>query len=303
MRFGGHETFHIREGWLHKGLRLLVEDPEKLVGDYAADWLGVGRNMAKSIRHWLVATGVAEIGEKVNGRVYFLRPTCLGELINKYDPYFLELGTWWVLHVNLVNSQEHAFTWSWFFNHFSFPRFDRAMCVDALSRNAQQALARQPRLKTLQRDIACLLSSYAVSLPREAVDPEEAMECPLAELDILKYFKASGQYVINQRAKEIPFKVFGYCAAKVFSVGATSQGRLEIPFRELATSPSGPGRCFALSNEALFDILIGYEREFGPRLEVINLAGERIVRLDLYSPEVWLKQYFKATAKRVAHAA
>ena len=59
MRFGGHETFHIREGWLHKGVKLLLEDPKKLVHEHAADWLGVGNNMAKSIRHWLVATGLA----------------------------------------------------------------------------------------------------------------------------------------------------------------------------------------------------------------------------------------------------
>jgi hypothetical protein len=54
MRFGGHETFAIREGWLHKGLRLLADEPHLLADDHAADWLGVGRNMAKSIRHWLV---------------------------------------------------------------------------------------------------------------------------------------------------------------------------------------------------------------------------------------------------------
>lgn len=57
MKFGGHETFPVREGWLHKGLKLVVEEPEKLVDEHVADWLGVGRNMAKSIRYWLQATG------------------------------------------------------------------------------------------------------------------------------------------------------------------------------------------------------------------------------------------------------
>ena len=55
MRFGGHETFPVREGWLHKGLKLVVEEPGKLTGEHVADWLGVGRNMAKSIRYWLQA--------------------------------------------------------------------------------------------------------------------------------------------------------------------------------------------------------------------------------------------------------
>jgi len=29
MRFGGHQTFFIREGWLHKGLKLLIEDEDR----------------------------------------------------------------------------------------------------------------------------------------------------------------------------------------------------------------------------------------------------------------------------------
>ena len=49
MRFGGHETFPIREGWLNKGLRLLVEDPIKMTDEYYADWLGVGRKDRKSV--------------------------------------------------------------------------------------------------------------------------------------------------------------------------------------------------------------------------------------------------------------
>ena len=60
MRFGGHETFAIREGWLARGLELLTTTPELLVDEFSEDHLGVGRNMAKAIRHWLVATGLAE---------------------------------------------------------------------------------------------------------------------------------------------------------------------------------------------------------------------------------------------------
>jgi hypothetical protein len=51
MRFGGHETFAIREGWLHKGLMLLANHPARVDDNHVADWLGVGRNMGKSIKH------------------------------------------------------------------------------------------------------------------------------------------------------------------------------------------------------------------------------------------------------------
>ena len=59
MKFGGHETFHVRDGWLNKGLELASEEGEKgIFADNAADLAGVGANMIKSIRHWLSATGL-----------------------------------------------------------------------------------------------------------------------------------------------------------------------------------------------------------------------------------------------------
>jgi DNA-binding MarR family transcriptional regulator len=84
MRFGGHETFPIREGWLHKGLRILNEDPELLSAEDLADHLGVGRNMGKSIRHWLQATQLAEKNpDAESGKRTLLQLTDLGHLIWK----------------------------------------------------------------------------------------------------------------------------------------------------------------------------------------------------------------------------
>ncbi len=87
MRFGGHETFPIREGWLNKGLRLLVEDPIKMTDEYYADWLGVGRNMGKAIKdadpNHLVSSGTwapwAYNGE--------------GNLKEIHDSHYIDVGT------------------------------------------------------------------------------------------------------------------------------------------------------------------------------------------------------------------
>jgi len=87
MRFGGHETFHLRDGWLHKGLRLLKEAPEAFNSSIAADALGVGGNMAKSIRHWLLATGLVAKGETANSA---LSATKLGLLVFEHDRYFTD---------------------------------------------------------------------------------------------------------------------------------------------------------------------------------------------------------------------
>lgn len=106
MRFGGHESFAVREGWLSRGLELLANQPELLVDQHAEDHLGVGRNMAKAIRHWLVAAGLASASTATVDHFAF---TPFGKQIYKSDPHLLDLGTWWMLHVNLVRNKESAF--------------------------------------------------------------------------------------------------------------------------------------------------------------------------------------------------
>src|SRR6185369_8757549 len=166
MRFGGHETFTIRDGWMHKGLSLLKQEPEKLVDEFAADWLGVGSNMAKSIRHWLIATGLAKFEPGKRAKSTLLKSTELGDLIYANDSYFTELGTWWVLHANLVNHKEHAASWDWFFNCFNQPKFEKSVCLDNASRFFQNSKT-MPSLNTLDRDLLCLLGSYARKIPTE----------------------------------------------------------------------------------------------------------------------------------------
>ncbi len=167
MKFGGHETFPIREGWLHRGLTLLLTEPDKLTDEYAADWLGVGRNMAKAIRHWLVATELArsELLSTRRSRVT-PEPTELARLIWDRDRHFLEQGTWWALHANLVNNPRFAFTWGWFFNQFTHSRFERAVALESFLTHLRLGEARPPSVVTVQRDLGCLWQATLATIHR-----------------------------------------------------------------------------------------------------------------------------------------
>ena len=196
MKFSGHETFAIREGWLHKGLKLLIEAPDKLVHEFSADWLGVGKNMSRSIRHWLVVTGLAR-RLKGKGRQTRLEETELGRLVYERDPYFVDIGTWYALHVNLVAPQTQVYTWKWFFNSFTHSRFEKSMCINRLKRDVENVQSRSPSENTIERDVACLLQSYARNIPTENKDPEDALECPFVELGLLSYFRSSEYYQVH----------------------------------------------------------------------------------------------------------
>jgi hypothetical protein len=305
MRFGGHETFAIREGWLHKGLTLLIEHPDRFVDEYAADWLGVGRNMAKSIRHWLVATGLAEhtIVPR-SGTTVHLKATELGRLIHDCDPYFSESGTWWALHVNLVNAPDHAASWVWFFNHFNLSRFERAVCVEGLYRHLQLSQRRLPTLKTLHRDVACLLHSYARTIPPEHVDPEEARDCPLTELGLLSHFRTTGYYQLHQGIKDIPPHVFGYALSKALPEVREDDGMVDITIHEAARQPGGPGRVFVLTSEALFEVALRVESELpGGDIQIASLASDRVIRVRKKRPLTWLQDYYADIDQRNRNAA
>ena len=56
----GHESFVLRDGWLTKGLRAVENNPRVFSNNSGADALGVGTNMAKSIRYWMKTAGLTE---------------------------------------------------------------------------------------------------------------------------------------------------------------------------------------------------------------------------------------------------
>src|SRR5437588_6361618 len=302
MRFGGHETFAIREGWLHKGLRLLVEESARFHDPNVADWLGVGRNMGKSIMHWLLATGLGSAPLRNDSEVQLQR-TELGQLIYDRDPYFLHAGTWWALHVELANCESHAVTWWWFFNRFSLTRFDRAICLASLRAYLEHAPQRVPAQKTLQRDISCLVASYATVLPAESTDPEEADDCPLRELGLMTYSRSTGSCSLSTAAKPIPPELLGYAIAKSLFMGISDQRSCEVTLREAVSKDGGPGKAFVMGPDALFELALKAEQVLDrAELEVSGLGAERTIRLVQRHPREWLAAYYERVVER-RHAA
>jgi len=305
MRFGGHETFAIREGWLHKGVKLLRDHPEHLIDANAGDFLGVGRNMAKSIRHWLVATGLAQschIHKIANKPV----PTAtdFGDLVWKHDPYFTEPGTWWALHVNLVSCSEHARTWTWFFNSFNFDRFDRSVCLEWLRRHLELSKQRMPSLRTLQRDVACLLASYARVIPSPDDDPEDGNDCPFRELGLVNHFKTSGYYQMHQGRKDIPAELLGYALSKAFRDASDGDGSTDISLLDAARAAGGPGRAFLLTTESLFEVANRAESTLEDgSIEIVGLAGNRAIRTSRRRPLDWLERHYLSVQEKDRHAA
>ena len=307
MRFGGHQTFFVREGWLAKGLALLREDTKAFDDPYVADRLGVGRNMAKSIEHWLLATGLAEKTERRGrgrrGGQPRLTVTELGEVVAQHDPWFLDPGTWWFLHINLVRTPAHAATWHWFFNHYASSRFERATVVAQLEQHERIASRRTPTRKTLERDVNCFLGSYAVEVPYRRKDPEEEIDCPFQELRIIRHFRSSGYYEMNRRRKSIPNQALLYALQAPELMANEGTGVIDVTLHDLQRMEGGPAQVLALSSDALFEHLVELEANgTDAPLTMSGLAGDRQLRFHRRPAAELLTRHFAIIVGELVHA-
>src|SRR3989344_1181572 len=108
-----HETFHFRDGWLLKGLNAIRSDPIALSSPDIHHELGVGKNMAASIRYWVQAVGLAEqVGPRVSGRSP-LSWTPLAEFVVSRDQFLEDIATLWLLHLELASNARGATFWYW----------------------------------------------------------------------------------------------------------------------------------------------------------------------------------------------
>jgi Protein of unknown function (DUF4007) len=298
MKFSGHETFPVREGWLHKGVKLVYEKPEMFLHDEVSDTLGVGRNMAKSIRHWLVVTGLAE-SHRLAGkdREPVLRLTKFGELIWEFDPYFLAPGTWWMLHTNLVNNAESATTWNWFFNNFNHDRFDRAVCLESLRRFVESSRSKVPTISTLSRDLGCLLLSYSRMIPSGNDDPEDGADSPFRELGLLSYYRTSGYFRIDHSSKDLSPFVLGYAMSRAFPFSDTLAKKSDVRLLDVIKTSGGPGRVFCLNGESLFETISKAESISENLIQITGLAGDRAIRIRNLESNEWAGLYFKSAAE------
>lgn len=132
MKFRAHDTFFIRKGWLSKGMKAVHSKPDVFVAkdENPMDVLGIGSNMVKSLRYWLVATNLTE--EALLNKRRVQKFTGFGNQIFKNDRYMEEYGTLYLLHYMLSKNEEDATAWYFFFNEFNMSEFTREDFVAAL---------------------------------------------------------------------------------------------------------------------------------------------------------------------------
>lgn len=243
VQFAGHETFPLRLLWLKKAFDAVAQGAQ--LGTFtehdAIARFGVGRNMAASMRHWAMASGViAENGKRIE-------PTPLGRLQfadNGLDPFIEDPATVWLAHWHVASTPETTTTAFFAFNGLTSIEFDgEGLATELL--DIIQVRGWRATKGTIKRDIDVLLRNY---VRRPNAGQEDAAEPLLAELGLIREARLGGWYEFVRGEKStLHDGVFAFALASFW-------GRLgggAITAEQVSYSPGSPGRVFKLDEDAV----------------------------------------------------
>ncbi len=274
--FSGHETFVLRASWLKKAYDMIQSDPALFSRADAFVQLGVGKNMAQSIRFWARVCGMLVSDRGANDT----QATALGHALladDGWDPFLVTSSAAWLLHWQLASQVAPLFTFYFAFNLARLPVWTPSAFAEALSAYLHAHDGPQPSAATLSRDIQTLLHTYVP--PRRAAltaEGEDFLACPLITLGLIQPEEGTQSYRLPvARHADLPDALL---AATMLQWMQTSYRRTAA-FADLVAAPGSPGRVFRLEEDALFERLLGIDLVTEGTLSFSDSAGVRQVSL------------------------
>ena len=206
--FSGHESFPCKSLWLKKGYDFLNAGNDFNSPKAVMD-LGVGKNMVTSIRYWLKVFGIT-----IDNQLTWLAKYLFDDNDGK-DKYLEDIATLWLLHFNLVYSEE-ATLYNLFFCGIQRERthFEREQIQTYVKlRMAEAGKIALYNSNTVRKDIGVLLQNY--SLPRKAQSNEDYSSL-LLDLDLIRQSSEGKGYYFNIEGKrQVTQEIFLYALLRL----------------------------------------------------------------------------------------
>ena len=291
LSFSGHESFPLRYLWLTKGYDFIDQDDTFFSSDDAMVKLGTGKNMVRAIRHWGLACKVWKEVEQTRGRRVV--PTELGKRLlakNGWDPFLEEIGSIWLLHWLLVTNLDKASSWTYLFARPKGNRFTRDELVGELESWVREQPNKKIKRSSLKRDVDVLVRSYTRAKAIKGSVPEDSLDSPFVQLDLIRPAIEKGQFEIVEGAHpSLPIGIFEFALAEyyqiirvmqkghpvIFDVPWPDEKSGSISLDELLYAPCSPGRTFRLSEDAIVERLHQLVSEYSDRYVFDETAGIR----------------------------
>lgn len=268
--FSGHEDFPFRYGWPAKGVSNLMVDEGVFSRPDAATVLGVGKNMVKSIRHWMLTMGLAR---SIGRGMYQVSE--LGErlcLEDGWDPYLEDPGTLWLLHWQLVRNIQRAGTWHYAFTRWHIDKFTREDLSVTMNGVASAQGNMRATKNTINKDVGTFVRTYVPVQQTRTWTAEDAFSCPLVELGLISRLDRDLFFFDRGEKPTLPPHIF---LAALIEYWKDSPGLNETTktFENLLYGQGSPGAAFKLMENSLWDILA--HKSIRKYFRVDDTAGQR----------------------------
>lgn len=290
MKFRAHDTFAIRKGWLHKGMKHIKNNPRLFVDKNInpMDELGIGSNMVKALRYWLQAFGLTiETGTTQKYQEF----TELGQLIWDNDLFMEEDGTHCILHYMLASNYEQVTAWYYFFNIYNMNEITKeSFITDIKSYINIEEPDYQVSDRLLDDDFDCIIKTYFRANDGN-FNPESNIESPLTELGLIKIIDKKNKIyskVAPSFATINPLIILAIIIRENEKEKAT-----DIKISKIEKDACNIGRIFNLNNMQVAQYLdtlqnMGY-------LKVVRAAGLDIVKLQTKMKFIeCIEKYYKS---------
>ena len=264
MKFRAHDTFAIRKGWLHKGMKHILKNPRLFVDKNI--------NPMDELGYWLQAFGLAVENGTTSKKQEF---TALGKLIWDNDLFMEEDGTYCILHYLLASNFEQATAWHYFFNIYNMNEITKESFINDIKAYISiQDPDYQVSERLLEDDFDCIIKTYYRSIDSNS-NPESNIESLLTELGLIKLIDKKNK--IYTKVAPSFATINPLVALAVIIRENEKEKATDIKISKIEKDPCNLGRIFNLNNIQVAEHLdnlqkLGY-------IKVVRAAGLDIIKL------------------------
>lgn len=271
-----HESFSIREGWIAKGIKTIKKNPKVFSSQNATDILGIGNNMVKSLKYWMIATRIIDVSSKN------IKLSEFGELLDKYDEYLDDDFSWWMLHVMVALNIEEFYVLNVFFNKCVMQTFSKENLFEIISKRLYSKNIKFNE-NTLVDEINMIIKTYCID---EKIDnPENNFVCPLSNLELIKKI-GKNSYVRNKPSvKKLNYLVVYFLILNLIKESDA------MSIDDMLNAENGPSKILNLDKNLLNDYLD--ELRSNKLIDINRTAGLNMVyiRQRLSIKEIFAKYF------------
>lgn len=286
MGFGQHQSFYLRSNWITKAIEKLEKENFFSDKDHYLE-LGIGKNMFSSLKHWMVATGVAQ--KKARNQ---LELSDFGLVLKKYDINCIKVDSKSIMHYYLCADPDRAEIWYWFFNVLEGNKFIKENLFENGLKPWIQGKGKNVSEKTLKKDLDCLIQVYTNA--ENLNDPEDTIYSPLASLELMTTITREDQIIIEKKMGSLASIGEGalmYILIRHLEENATKM----VSVDDLISKENLWGRIFNMNRQAIIEALNTLSLNPYNKLYFIRTNDLDTVVCEYKSSKTYLENYYQRT--------